>query len=387
MDKQQITLKSGRERSLLRKHRWVFSGAIKSKPDKLKDGALVTVLDANNEFLGKGFWSQGSISVRILSFEEGSFETPFWEKKFANALESRKTMHVISKNTNLFRLIHGEGDGLPGLIMDVYDKVIVVQPHVEGYKQYYEQICEALTLVFGNAIESIYLKPHTDEENKTLWGTTLTEGIAIENGIQFAINWETGQKTGFFIDQRENRRLLGELSKGKSVLNTFCYTGGFSLYALNGGASKVVSVDSSENALKLLEANLELNQMVKMNHVSIKADVLEYLKTEAEDLYDIIILDPPAFAKNIGAKHKAVQAYKRLNELALRKIKAGGLLFTFSCSQVVDKGLFLGAVTAAGINTGRTLRIVAQLHQPADHPVSLYHPESEYLKGLVLMVD
>jgi 23S rRNA (cytosine1962-C5)-methyltransferase len=321
-----------------------------------------------------------------LSFQAVEFDKAFWTNKFRNALECRKMSGILSNENNMFRLIHGEGDGLPGLIADVYDKVIVLQPHVAGYDKFYNQICEALTGIFPNTLKSIYLKPHTDHANKTLWGETISSGIALENGIRFAINWETGQKTGFFIDQRENRKTLAKLSEGKTVLNTFCYTGGFSLYALKGGATEVVSVDSSETALNLLEENLKLNGFEKLNHQSIKADVLEYLKNE-EKSFDIIVLDPPAFAKNTGAKHKAVQAYKRLNEIAIRKIKKGGLIFTFSCSQVVDKDLFLGAVTAAGINAGRQVRIIAQLHQPADHPVNLFHTETEYLKGLILCVD
>ncbi|MFN3918559.1 MAG: class I SAM-dependent rRNA methyltransferase [Flavobacteriales bacterium] len=387
MEIAKIYLKKDKERSLLRKHRWVFSGAIKTLPEYLEEGTLVEVRSHQDKFLAKGFWGKGSISVRVLSFVNEDFNQHFWNNRIKSAYDSRKNAGVVNnEQTNLYRLIHGEGDALPGLIIDLYESTAVIQTHSAGYEPYFENIQKAIQNAFGSTVVNFYIKPHFHSASHYLGKSNASKGIAKENSISFYIDWEKGQKTGFFIDQRDNRELLGRLSKGKSVLNTFCYTGGFSLYALKHGASQVVSVDSSALAIEQLEENLSLNGLKNKKHTSIKADVLEYLKEEGNQ-YDIIVLDPPAFAKHMSAKHKAVQAYKRLNAQAMKHMKKGGLLFTFSCSQVVDKGLFNGAITAAAIEADRTVRVLHQLHQPADHPINIFHPETEYLKGLVLLVE
>jgi 23S rRNA (cytosine1962-C5)-methyltransferase len=387
MEIAKIHLKKDKERSLLRKHCWVFSGAVSNPAENLTDGSLVEVYSHQHKFLAKGFWGKGSISVRVLSFTEQDFDQEFWNNRINSAYQARKSAGLVNhEQTNLYRLVHGEGDGLPGLIIDLYGTTAVIQPHTAGYEPHLDYIRKAVEFVFDGEIVNFYVKPHFQSDAKYLGKKTEAKGVAIENGISFHIDWEKGQKTGFFIDQRDNRELLGRLSNGKTVLNTFCYTGGFSLYALKHGANQVVSVDSSALAIEQLEENLILNGFNSQNHRSVKADVLEYLKEEGNQ-YDIIVLDPPAFAKHMSARHKAVQAYKRLNAQAMKHIKKGGLLFTFSCSQVVDKPLFNGAITAAAIEAGRTVRILHQLHQPADHPVNIFHPETEYLKGLVLLVE
>lgn len=387
MEYPNIILKKDKDRSLLRKHRWVFSGAIAETSTEPEEGAVVNVYNAQGKFLARGLWGKGSISVRILTFEDERLNQDFWNRKLESAYRCRTNSGLTeNQTTTLYRLVHGEGDDLPGLIIDMYENTAVIQPHTPGYAPFWELIQGALQQLYKNSLKTVFVKPHYKVDAFYLTENPSKTGLAKENGIQFHIDWEKGQKTGFFIDQRDNRSLLGNLSKGKSVLNTFCYTGGFSLYALKHGASQVVSVDSSALALEQLEENLKLNQLNGNRHVAVKADVLDYLKEEGNQ-YDIIVLDPPAFAKHMSARHKAVQAYKRLNAQAMRNMKKGGLLFTFSCSQVVDKSLFNGAVMAAAIEAGRSVRILHQLHQPADHPINIFHPETEYLKGLVLFVE
>ncbi len=382
-----IQIKEGKESSLRRFHPWVFSGAISGVTEMPQNGEWVKVVDSKRKFLGAGHYQEGSISVRILSFQDLPCDDDFWIMKLANAWKVRLTGIGLSPDTNMFRWVHGEGDGLPGLIIDVYDTVVVIQPHTLGMEQNAEHIAKAVESVFAE-VKAIYLKPSEKQLSsppRYLKGEKIDVECR-EHGIRYAVDWETGQKTGFFIDQRENRKLLGTLAKGKKILNTFCYSGGFSLTALQGGAMHVDSLDSSQQALDLTLQNVELNKVDKAKHQVIKADAVEYIKTVATD-YDIIVLDPPAFAKHLSARHKAVQGYRKINQAAIRKIKPGGLIFTFSCSQAIDKETFKGAVMAAAIDARRPVRILHQLHQPADHPVSLFHAEGEYLKGLVIEVQ
>lgn len=382
-----IQLKPGKESSLRRSHPWVFSGAIASVNQMPQPGQWVKVVDAQGRFLGAGHYHEGSIAVRILTFKDVEIDAHFWIDRLTRSWNSRKALHLNEEGKNtIFRWVHGEGDGLPGLILDVYDQTVVIQPHTLGMYNEAAIIAEAIGKV-APQIQTIYLKPsekQMEAQAQYLKGSP-SNAIAFEHGLKYNIDWERGQKTGFFIDQRENRRLLGELSKDKKVLNTFCYSGGFSLTALQGGAAHVDSLDSSQHALDLTLQNVTLNGFDETKHAVIKADAVEYIKTVGSD-YDIIVLDPPAFAKHLSAKHKAVQGYRKINEAAIRKIKSGGLIFTFSCSQAVDKDTFKGAIVAAAIDAGRQVKIIHQLHQPADHPISLFHPEGEYLKGLVLEV-
>lgn len=383
-----VTLKPGKEKPVLRFHPWVFSGAIASLSGQVEEGDLVTVCDSAGRFLGRGHAQQGSISVRILSFEDVQVDESFWNQKMALAFEHRRIMGFPNQNTNCFRLVHGEGDGLPGLIVDVYGHVAVVQCHSVGMYLSRQQIADAILNNSGGIIEAVFDKSAESlgesEGNGFLIGQSGPAEV-LENGKHFKIDFEQGQKTGFFIDQRDNRELLAHYSAGKKVLNTFCYTGGFSVYALKAGASLVHSVDSSKKAIEMAVVNAELNSGFAGVHEAFTADVPEWLKT-CEEKYDVIILDPPAFAKHQDARHRAVQAYKRLNLAALKAINNGGILFTFSCSQVVDRDLFKNTITAASIESGRKISVLHQLTQPADHPVSIYHPEGEYLKGLVLLV-
>lgn len=387
-----IFLKQGKEQSVLRFHPWVFSGAIQRAEGKIHDGDIVEVFDHKGKYLATGHAAEGSIAVRIFSFSGYDGQSDFWEKKIANAYQLRKSIGLASdSNTSIWRLIHGEGDGLPGLIVDVYGNTAVIQSHSSGMFFQRQQIADAIIKTMGDMISAVYDrgdgKAGGDQQAKGEYLIGKKEDdICLEYGCRFKIDWENGQKTGFFIDQRDNRKLLGEYSKGKKVLNTFCYTGGFSVHALRDGAELVHSLDSSARALELAEENVALNGFGKKNHDVIKADAVEYLKQKRDD-YDVIVLDPPAFAKHLSARHKAVQGYIRINEAALKQIKPGGILFTFSCSQVVDKKLFRDSVMAASINAGRQVRILHQLQQPPDHPVSIYHPEGEYLKGLVLEVQ
>lgn len=382
-----ITLKPGKEASVRRFHPWIFSGAIATVSAMPEPGETVVVCDSNKKILGQGHFHEGSISVRMITFDDTKIDLNFWEQRLNRALQLRKTIGLPNDTTDMYRLVHGEGDGLPGLIIDVYGDAVVIQPHSRGMEKAVPLVVEALEKVMEGRAAVIYCKPadkHSSETPKFYKGNA-ESGLAKEHGLSYTIDWVKGQKTGFFIDQRENRALLGQVSKGKKVLNTFCYSGGFSLTALKGGASHVDSLDSSQQALELTESNVQRNFPGTSNHAVIKADAVEYLK-KVEEEYDIIVLDPPAFAKHLSAKHKAVQGYRKINAAALKQIKKGGLLFTFSCSQAVDKETFKGAVVAAAIEAQREVRILHQLHQPADHPISLFHPEGEYLKGLVLEV-
>lgn len=391
-----VRIKKGKEQSIQRNHPWVFSGAIHSISEELHEGDIVAVADINEQIIGIGHFAEGSIAVRIQSFKNESLDQSFFEKKLSIALEKRKAIGLWENpSTNIMRLIHAEGDGLSGLIIDWYNGVAVIQCHSIGMYNQLIIITKALSSVLGKSVFAIYNKskdtvpkPYAAEiNNGYVYGEAKVPHIANENGNKFYINWETGQKTGFFIDQRINRDLLGNLAKGKKILNTFCYSGGFSIYALNQGAKEVHSLDSSNKAMELVDANVTLNGTYN-NHTSIEANALEYLKSnETDNDYDIIILDPPAFAKSVKNRHKAVQGYKRLNILGLNKIKPGGILFTFSCSQVVDQQLFYNTIRAAAIESGRKVSVLHQLHQPADHPINICHPESEYLKGLMLFVE
>ena len=387
----QVILSKNKEESLLRKHPWVFSGALDLIDEEILDGDIVTVFDSKEKFLGTGHFQNATIAVRILSFEETELDQKFFNHILTEAIELRKTLGLFSKENSICRIVHGEGDGLPGLIIDFYNGIAVIQCHSIGMYQMIELISQALQNSLGESLKAIYSKSSETLHNKEgivdsyIWGTCKTPHKAKENGIRFSIDWVTGQKTGFFIDQRENRKLLSKYATGKKVLNTFCYSGGFSLFALKAGASEVHSLDSSKKAIELTENNIHLNKLTE-NHFSIVADAMEYMKT-VDNSFDVIILDPPAFAKHRDKRHQAIQGYKRLNEMAIRSIKPGGIIFTFSCSQVVDKNLFTHTIIAAAINSGRKIRILEQLHQPADHPINAFHPEGEYLKGLVIQVS
>jgi 23S rRNA (cytosine1962-C5)-methyltransferase len=386
-----VQLKHGKDAPVKRFHPWVFSGAIIKQSPNLQDGDWVNVYSSREEFLGTGHFHHGSIAVKIISFQPIEDKVSFWETRIQNAWDLRSLLPL--KDTNAFRLIHGEGDGCPGLIMDLYKDVLVFQAHTIGMHRDRDEIIEAIKNVLGKKIKAIYDK--SKETLPTEYAQTCKNGFVFgevkvpytvkENGISFSINWITGQKTGFFIDQRENRALLAQYAPGKSILNTFCYSGGFSLYALKAGAASVISLDASAKAIDLVNANIELNKMQTLNHQAIVGETLPYLKAN-EDEFDIIVLDPPAFAKSMNAKHKALQGYQKINELALRKIKKNGLLFTYSCSQVITRDLFYNMLVAAGIAVGREIQVIHQMTQSPDHPINLFHPESNYLKGFVLKV-
>ncbi len=393
MNYPKIILKKGKEVSLKRRHHWVFSGAIYEMPENLQNGDLVSVFSSRDEFLGIGHFSHGSIMVRIISFEERSIDQAFWNEKIASAYTLRKSLGLTENpETNVYRLVHGEGDLLPGLIVDFYNGTAVIQAHHVGMHAQVKEIALAIKNTYGNSLAGVYDKSAETLpknlgiiSNEWIIGEPKTD-LVQEYGATYKIDWEKGQKTGFFIDQRENRKLLASYSFGKKVLNTFCYSGGFSVLALLEGAREVHSVDISPKAIELTEENISLNPEIKGKHESKVADVVKYVREIGDD-YDIIVLDPPAFAKNIKARHNAVQAYKRLNAEALKKIKPGGILFTFSCSQVVDKSLFAHTITAAALESGKKIKILHQVTQPADHPVNIFHTETEYLKGLVLFVE
>lgn len=375
----------------MRRHPWIFSGAITSETTECKDGETVTVNDHRGNFLARGHFQHATIAVRILTFEDRPLDQNFFIDRIKNAVQMRKNLNLLTNDNTICRLIHGEGDSLPGLIVDFYSGVAVVQCHSIGMLTAIPFIAEGLKKAFGTELTAIYSKSsdtlpqRADVTDGYVFGNCVTPHLALEHGVKINIDWVTGQKTGFFIDQRENRNLLGKYSHGKKVLNTFCYSGGFSLLALKNGATIVHSLDSSKKAIALTNENVALNKFEK-KHASIVADAMDYMKELAED-YDIIVLDPPAFAKHREKRHKAIQGYKRLNAHAIRQIKPGGLIFTFSCSQVVDKNMFTNTVIAAAIEAGRNVRIIEQLHQPADHPINAFHPEGEYLKGLVIQVD
>ena len=387
----QVYLKRGKEESLLRFHPWVFSGAIHHLDDGIEEGDVVRVVSEKGVFIAVGHYQQGSISVRVLTFNDVEIDDAFWHSRIQSALNMRQDIGLAnSSNTNAFRLVHGEGDLLPGLIIDVYDKTAVMQAHSIGMHMSRHAIAKALAEVMKGRIENIYYKsettlPFMEPENGFLLGNS-DDNIAIENGLRFYVDWLRGQKTGFFVDQRENRALLEKYAKGKRVLNMFCYTGGFSFYAMRGGAQLVHSVDSSAKAIELTHRNVELNFPGDPRHEAFCEDAFKYLDSSSHT-YDLIILDPPAFAKHRGALHNALKGYTRLNEKAFEKIEKGGILFTFSCSQVVSKDHFRNAVFTAAAQAKRKVRILHQLHQPADHPINIYHPEGEYLKGLVLYVE
>jgi 23S rRNA (cytosine1962-C5)-methyltransferase len=389
-----IILKPGKEQSLKRYHPWIFSGAIKTNTMQLTEGELVEVYSSENEFLAIGHFQIGSIAIRIITFKKENIDQNFWNKKIESAYTLRKMLGLAeNENNNVYRLLHGEGDGLPGLIIDFYNGTAVTQMHSIGMYLSRENVLEALKSVYGNKLIAVYdksestipFKSDIHPKNGYLYGN-LSENMLIEYGNKFLISWEEGQKTGFFIDQRENRKLVSEYAKNRSVLNVFGYTGGFSVYAMRGGANLVHSVDSSQIAINLTNQNIELNYGKTNKHESFAVDAFEYLNS-IDQKYDLIILDPPAFAKHTNALKNALQGYKRLNAKAIEKIKPGGIIFTFSCSQVVSKEEFRKSVFAAAANTGRNVRILHQLTQPGDHPVNIYHPEGEYLKGLVIYVE
>lgn len=388
-----IILKSKKEAPVLRFHPWIFSGAIRKIEGNPNDGDIVEVFSSKGKYLATGHYQKGSICVRLFSYEKTAADVLFWQKKLEQAKAYRQSLGLLqNEKTNCYRLVHAEGDGCSGLIIDIYGKTAVLQCHSIGMYLQRHLLAEGLKAVLGSDLEAIYDKSATvlpknfgqTVENGYLWGET-TENVVLENGHRFKIDWETGQKTGFFLDQRDNRALLTHYVKDKSVLNTFCYSGGFSIYALKAGAKKVDSVDISSKAIDLTDENVALNFGNDTNHQSFAADVLKFL-SDASESYDVMVVDPPAFAKNIKKRHNAVQGYKRLNALALKKIKPGGILFTFSCSQVVDKQLFYNTIVAAAIEAQRQVRVMHHLSQPPDHPVSLFHPEGAYLKGLVVYV-
>ena len=378
-----IILKKGKESSLKRKHMWLFSGAIAKSTAEVENGELVSVEDSSGNYIGVGHYHNGSIAVRMLTFDKERVDQTFWNKRFQEAFAVRKRLGLPSKQTDCFRLIHAEGDGLPGCVVDIYADCAVVQSHTDGMANCTKEIKKALENIKGLRLNSIYHKNLAAKTTNFLKGLK-AETVVVENGVKFKVNWVNGQKTGFFLDQRDSRELVGKHSKGKNVLNTFCYTGGFSVYALANGAKKVTSVDISQPAVNLAADNAVLNGFEK-NHEAICEDAFKQL--EKAEGYDFIILDPPAFAKSIKARHRALQGYKRLNETALKKIAPNSLLFTFSCSQVVNPQMFESAVLAAAINAGRTIRVLKRLGHQEDHPVNIYHPEGDYLKGLMLHVS
>ena len=389
-----VFLKPKKEESLLRFHPWVFSGAIQSFESQPEEGDLVEVYGANNRYLGIGHFQIGSIAVRILSFQQQEIDQAFWENRIRIAYELRKTLRLTaSEHNNTYRLVHGEGDNLPGLVIDMYAHTAVMQAHSVGMHLARHQIAEALKQILGDTLQNIYYKSEAtlpykanlgSEDGYLLGGDV--EDIALENGLRFCVDWQKGQKTGFFVDQRENRSLLEHYAKDRAVLNMFCYTGGFSFYAMRGGAKVVHSVDSSAKAIALTNKNVSLNFPGDPRHQAFAEDAFKYLEHMGSN-YDLIILDPPAFAKHKDVLRNALQGYRKLNAIAFEKIKPGGILFTFSCSQVVSKEHFRLAVFSAAAQSGRSVRILHQLTQPADHPVNIYHPEGEYLKGLVLYVE
>lgn len=389
-----VYLKSGKEQSLQRFHPWIFSGAIKRIDGEPAEGDVVEVVSVKGDFLALGHYQPGSITVRVISFEQIEVDRDFWLTKLNNALDVRKTLGLFpNPDNNIFRLVHGEGDGLPGLIVDIYGSTAVMQAHSSGMALMRNTIAELIVEVMEGAVTSVYdkssgtLSPKSPAEtvDSYLIGSANNDDL-FENGNRFKVSWEEGQKTGFFVDQRDNRALVAHYSKDAKVLNAFCYTGGFSVYAARGGASSVVSVDSSQKAMDLTTQNMVANFGQNPSHISVCSDVFDFLK-DNDEVYDVIILDPPAFAKHRGALNNALQAYKRLNAAAFRKLKPGGILFTFSCSQVVTRENFRNAVFSGSIIANRNVRIMHQLTQPADHPINIYHPEGEYLKGLVLYAE
>lgn len=389
-----ITLKRGKEDSLNRFHPWVFSGAIATMPDNLEEGDIVDVVTHDGRHIGVGHYQVGSIMVRILDFGTTTIDQEFFATRLAEALKLRKALRLDREDNNAYRLVHGEGDFLPGLIVDIYGNTAVVQAHSPGMHFARTAISNALVALDGVDIKNVYYKSETtlpykaqlDPQNDYLIGGFETN-VAIENGLKFHVDWLKGQKTGFFVDQRDNRSLLEHFARGRKVLNMFCYTGGFSFYAMRGGAELVHSVDSSAKAITLTDANVELNFPGDARHKSYAEDAFKFLDSMEKDSYDLIVLDPPAFAKHRSALKNALRGYQRLNAKAFEKISSGGILFTFSCSQAVNKDQFRLAVFSAAAQSRRKVRILHQLTQPADHPINIYHPEGEYLKGLILYVE
>ena len=394
-----VILKKGREESLKRFHPWVFSGAVAQIVGNPAEGDIVGVYAADGSFLAAGHYQIGSIAVRILSFDAPVLAPDFWEIQLGRALAVRRACGLASsEKTNCYRLVHGEGDNLPGLIVDYYDGVCVMQAHSAGMFRSRRQISDALVKLYGPSLKAVYDKSSGTAPFKA--GLELIDGYiyrredfqaeelpVLENGHRFLVNWTDGQKTGFFLDQRENRALVERYAAGRNVLNLFCYTGGFSIYALGAGAVHVDSVDSSRRAMDMVDKNVELNGFEPSRHSSICTDAIDFLKNAPADKYDLMIVDPPAFAKHRGALNNALRAYQRLNAAAIAKVAPGGFVFTFSCSQVVDKEAFALAVFSAAAQAGRSVRILDRLNQPADHSVNIYHPEGEYLKGLLLYVE
>ena len=394
-----VHLRRGKEESLERCHPWVFSGAIERITENrapLSEGDLVDVVTKSGEFIARGHWQIGSIAVRVLTFEQEEIDQNWWNRRISEALGVRKALGLVdSAETSCYRLVHGEGDLLPGLVIDIYERTAVVQCHSVGMYHSRASIAEALREAYGDKLDAIYDKSSQTLPFKAdlgaidgyLWGRCAEkDSVVLENGLKFKVNWEEGQKTGFFIDQRVNRDLVRQYSKGRKVLNTFCYTGGFSVAALAGGAKEVVSIDLSERAVKLADENVRLNFGDDAPHEAIACNAVEYLK-DIDSSYDLIILDPPAFAKHHKVLGNALQGYKKINARALEKIRPGGILFTFSCSQAVSRDLFRTTIFTAAAIAKRKVRIIGQLTQPADHPINIYHPEGEYLKGLVVYVE
>lgn len=389
-----IYLKKGKEESLKRFHPWVFSGAIQHQPEDVEEGEVVRVMTIGGEFIAVGHYQIGSIAVRVMSFDDVEIDDDFWHSKLQSALDMRRSIGIVDNpDNNTYRLVHGEGDNVPGLVIDVYGETAVMQAHSVGIHLERHRIASQLVKVMGDRVKNVYYKSETtlpfkadlgQEDGFIVGGSK--DNVALENGLKFHVDWLKGQKTGFFVDQRDNRSLLEHFSRGKKVLNMFCYTGGFSFYAMRGGALQVHSVDSSAKAIELTTKNVELNFPGDTRHEAFCEDAFKYLDRAGGD-YDLVILDPPAFAKHRGALHNALKGYTRLNMKAFEKIRPGGILFTFSCSQVVTKDNFRNAVFTAAALAHRNVRILHQLHQPADHPINIFHPEGEYLKGLVLYVE
>ncbi len=392
-----VILKNGKEEAIFRFHPWVFSGAIAKIEGNPKEGDVVKVFTSKGDFCAIGHYQIGSIAVRIFSFKEEEPTAKFWNTKLNEAYQMRKAIGIAGRpDNNTYRLIHGEGDGIPGCVIDIYGKTAVMQAHSVGIHNIKDLLAKELIKVMGGQIENVYYKSETtlpykadaDKEDGYLIGSANeADFVAIENGLKFKADWLKGQKTGFFVDQRDNRALLERYSKDKDVLNMFCYTGGFSFYAMRGGAKSVTSVDSSAKAIELTKENVELNFPGDTRHKAEATDAFKFLDDMKDGEYDLIILDPPAFAKHRDVLKRALAGYKKLNAKAFEKIRKGGILFTFSCSQAVNKEQFRLAVFSAAAMTGRNVRILHQLTQPSDHPVNIYHPEGEYLKGLVLYVE
>ena len=389
-----VYLKRGKEESLKRFHPWIFSGAIQKADGGLEEGEVVRVITSEGDFIAVGHYQIGSIAVRVLSFSDVDIDDMFWQSRLESAFQMRRSIGIVDDpHNNTYRLVHCEGDNIPGLVIDIYGNTAVMQAHSVGIHQERMAIAKALVEVAGDRIANVYYKSETtlpykaelgQEDGFIIGGSD--DNLAMENGLKFHVDWLKGQKTGFFVDQRENRSLLERFAKGKKVLNMFCYTGGFSFYAMRGGAELVHSVDSSAKAIELTTRNVDMNFPGDTRHEAFCEDAFKYLDRMG-DRYDLVILDPPAFAKHRGALHNALKGYTRLNTKAFEKIQKGGILFTFSCSQVVTKDNFRNAVFTAAAIAGRKVRILHQLHQPADHPINIFHPEGEYLKGLVLYVE